>query len=63
MKNMSELVTVRNNFFLDNVIFYTVNELSTLVSDAKFALLPCHFKSGAHHDFAKGYACFDVSTF
>ena len=44
--------------FLDNVIFYTVNELSMLISDAKFALLPCHFKSGARHDFAKGYNVF-----
>ena len=25
------------------------------VSDAKFALLPCHFKPGVHHDFAKEY--------
>ena len=28
------------------------------VSDAKFASLPCHFKSGAHRDFAKGYEKF-----
>ena len=52
-------------FFLDNVIFYRVNELSMLISDAKFALLPCHFKSGAHHDFAKHYVvfwCKDVLT-
>ena len=42
-------------FFLANVIFYTVIDLSTLVSDAKFALLPCHFKSGMHYDFPKEY--------
>ena len=45
----------RQRFFLDNVIFFTVNDLGMLVSDAKYALLPCHFKSGAHHDFAKQY--------
>ena len=39
--------------FFGYVIFCTVNNLRTLVSDAKFAPLPCHFKSGAHHDFAK----------
>ena len=42
-------------FILDNVIFYSVNDLSMLGSDAKFALLPCHFKSGVHHNFAKRY--------
>ena len=42
-------------FILDNVIFYSVNDLSMLGSDAKFALLPCHFKSGVHHNFAKKY--------
>ena len=38
--------------FLDNVIFYS-NGLGTLISDAKFALPSCHFKSGAHHYFAR----------
>ena len=49
--------------FLDNVIFYTLNDLSMLFSDAKFALLPCHFQSGAHHDFARGCIMFSLSTF
>ena len=32
-----------------------IADLNMLDDDAKFALLPCHFKSGVHHDFAKCY--------
>ena len=51
----------RQRFFLDNVIFYS-NGLGTLISDAKFALLSCHFKSGAHHYFARNLKLNHVLT-
>ena len=41
--------------FFDNVIFYPVNDLSTLVSDAKIALLPCDFKSSVPYAYATRY--------
>ena len=45
------------------VIFYKLIDSSMFFGDAKIALVSCHFKSGAHHDFAAHMGCIRTYNF
>lgn len=51
MKNNSWLVTT-SSILSYKIIFYAAKDFKMFIGDAKFALVPCDFKSGTHQDFA-----------
>ena len=46
-----------------SVIFYKLIDSSMFFGDANIALVSCHFKSSAHHDFATHMLCIRTYNF